>query len=346
LNQLDHTHILKQVSGLLSSDRRANKLVRDRHGWATMDDVCSALGAVHALQVSPQQLSAALETDTHIVVSAGRCRLAKPATKGHKNGRRNSRHPRPPDILYHAINAKDYEVLKTRKKLFRGPKSQVFLSPSESHAWRIAHRMGPGSRVLFVDSTRASRHGVSFKKNRRNGLYLASHIPGSDILNLQPKFAEQLSAGGFPMRTNAKGRIELAMIRVKRRSGVTWEVAKGKLEDGETPEATACREVQEEMGFTANVSVVCFVDEVRYGFLAPGRQPRLKTIFLYLLQSETPIESFSPAHDEGVVDVGWFEAERAAELVTHTSLKPVMHRVVRAVHEIEKSLPADKEETP
>ena len=40
------------------------------------------------------------------------------------------------------------------------------------------------------------------------------------------------------------------MIQVRRRSGLTWEVAKGKLEPGESPWQAAIREVQEEIGCT------------------------------------------------------------------------------------------------
>ena len=181
------------------------------------------------------------------------------------------------------------------------------------------------------------RHGVTFKKNRHTGLFMANFIPVNDILNLQPNFAEQHSAGGFPIRRDDDGRIRLALIRVKRRSGSSWEVAKGKLEPGETPEATACREVAEEMGVANTFQIVQYVDFIRYGFMAPGRLPRLKTVHIYLMESETPLESFTPAGAEGIQDVSWFTAEDAAAAVKHTSLKPIMKRLVKVIQRLEQT---------
>ena len=41
----------------------------------------------------------------------------------------------------------------------------------------------------------------------------------------------------------------MALIQVKRPHARTWELAKGKLEYGETPQMTAKREIFEEMGY-------------------------------------------------------------------------------------------------
>ncbi|MFT7521834.1 MAG: 8-oxo-dGTP pyrophosphatase MutT (NUDIX family), partial [Kiritimatiellia bacterium] len=135
------------------------------------------------------------------------------------------------------------------------------------------------------------------------------------------------SAGGFPIRRDADGRMRIALIQVTRRSGVTWEVAKGKLEPGETPEATAVREVQEEMGLQTDLRVTRYLDTVRYGFLAPGGLPRLKSVYLYLMEALDPIHGFVPRGEEGISDVEWFTPDEAVKAVTHSSLQPVMRRM-------------------
>ena len=50
---------------------------------------------------------------------------------------------------------------------------------------------------------------------------MATHIPKADILNLQENFGEQLSAGGFPIRRDEDGHIRIALIQVRRRSGIS-----------------------------------------------------------------------------------------------------------------------------
>jgi 8-oxo-dGTP pyrophosphatase MutT (NUDIX family) len=119
----------------------------------------------------------------------------------------------------------------------------------------------------------------------------------------------------------------MALIRVSRRSGTTWEVAKGKLEPGEPPEWAGVREVQEEMGVDVEFDVRALIGLIRYGFLAPGGLPRLKTVYLYLLTPKGDMDGrFQPAASEGVRDVRWFTPEEACRVVTHTSLRPLMQR--------------------
>ena len=98
----------------------------------------------------------------------------------------------------------------------------------------------------------------------------------------------------------------MALIRVTRRSGVTWEVAKGKLEPGEPPEIAGIREVREEMGIDVDLKITRNLGMIRHDFLAPGGLPRLKTVHLFLMEPTEPIAQFLPAHREGIGAVRWF----------------------------------------
>lgn len=244
--------------------------------------------------------------------------------------------PSAPDILYHACTAD--QVRRYRQEgILRTPNGKpVFLSDDESQAWRAAHRMGGGGmggepRVLYVDTMRQRRRRMRLQRNRR-GLYLAKAIPLPDVLNLQPQFAEQRSAGGIPILRGEDGKPRMALIRVMRKSGVTWEVAKGKLEPGEPPEWAGVREVQEEMGVQVDFEVRALVGLIRYGFLAPGGLPRLKTVYLYLLDPVGDMGGrFRPAAKEGVRDVRWFTPEEACKVVSHSSLRPLMVRAKELV---------------
>jgi len=208
----------------------------------------------------------------------------------------------------------------------RGGRS-VFLSSREGQAWQVAHRLADDPAVLYVDVSRAQRAGCRFERNAQ-GLWQATAIPVDFLLNLQAGFAEQVSAGGIPVWFGPDGP-ELALIQVQRRGGSTWEVAKGKLEPGEPPHAAAAREIREEMGYPLELETFRSLGYVRYGFFTPEGEPRLKTLFMYLLRTPERVEAFDPASREGIKAVSWFTPRQAVRLVPHRSLRPLMRRVRR-----------------
>jgi len=232
-----------------------------------------------------------------------------------------------PDILYHASNATRLDRYKRNGQLDAGPNRQVFLSSEESDAWSVAHRSSARPVVLYVDAGRARRSGTRFSRTR-SGLWTAPRIGIRHVLNLKEGFREQVSAGGFLLRRD-RGPVEIALVSCTRRSGKTWEIAKGKLEEGETPEQAACRELQEEMGFEGELSITGDLGVVRYGFHTPEGHPRLKSMHVYLIEAVEPPEVFSPAEGEGIGDVRWFKVEEACGVVRHTSLKPLMRQLRR-----------------
>lgn len=231
-----------------------------------------------------------------------------------------------PDIVYHGSNVARLRRFQRSGFLDAGRARQVFLSSSEDDAWRVAHRFTDEPAVLYIDAGRARRDGVRFHQTR-SGLFVAGRIPVRHVLNLRNGFREQVSAGGFLVRRD-RGQVELALVACTRRSGTTWEIAKGKLERGETPEQAACRELQEEMGFEGELSIQRSLGVVRYGFQTPEGDPRLKSLHVYLIDaSDSPPERFHPAQGEGICDVRWFTVEEACKRVTHTSLQPLMKRL-------------------
>ena len=120
---------------------------------------------------------------------------------------------------------------------------------------------------------------------------------------------------------------KLALIRVKHHHMTTWEVSKGKLELGEIPLHTAQREVQEEMGVPFTYGKHLSLGKVRFAFYTPQKEPRLKELYLYLLEVFNKPTSFTPAINEGVVDVAWFSPDEALEKVRHRTLKPIFRQM-------------------
>jgi RNA:NAD 2'-phosphotransferase (TPT1/KptA family)/8-oxo-dGTP pyrophosphatase MutT (NUDIX family) len=302
------THLLRDAG----PDARVRP---DRDGWIDITAVAAATEALLEAEVQPAELRAwAPRQGGRFEIRDDRIRLSQD---------RAPRPPSVPDILYHGTSRELAEAARQTGTLRHAGNRPVYFSTSEAQAWRAVHRSGVEDPVvLFVDASRARRRGVAFQRQARNGLFAAPHLAASHVLNLQPRFDHQHSAGGLPVRVNTDGQVEVALIQVTRRSGVTWEVAKGKIEVGERPEDAAIREVQEEMGVTCGFDVVFDLGEIRYGFVAPGGLHLLKTVWLYLLRPSGPIDAFQPSEREGIGKVSWFRPDQAARAVTHTSLVP------------------------
>lgn len=245
-------------------------------------------------------------------------------------GRRRGRGRRgasPPDILYHATTRDRAERALDRGVLEVGGGRPVFLSRSEAQAWQVAHRQSGEPVVLYIDAARARQvQRCRFERNRQ-GLWQAGSVPVGHVLNLRPGFAEQASAGGVPVWFGADGP-ELLLIQVQRRHRCTWEVAKGKLEPGESPDAAAIREVREEIGLPEDLEIFQALGYVRYGFTTPDREPRLKTLHMFLMRAPSRYTAFTPANAEGICDARWFSPAEASRVVTHRSLRPLMRRIL------------------
>lgn len=330
---IDPVRLSKTMSYLLRHRPDAGGLEPDDDGWVSLEDIVRAAGRLMHRRVGEEDVRAVLDDS-----KVQRFQIEEDRIRAVREKRKRTR-ASPPDILYHATNTEMLEKARSNGQQLKGSSRRpLYLSSQEPSAWRVAHtRYGEDPQVLYVDTTRARRHGVRFFKNRRTGLYTAERLPLSDVLNLQPKFAEQQSAGGIPIMRGDDGAWRMALIKVTRRSGVTWEVAKGKLEPGETPESAGIREVREEMGIDSELVVTGYVGLIRYGFLAPGGLPRLKSVYLYLMQTaDGSVPEFTPREAEGIGEVQWFTPDDACKAVTHSSLKPIM-KVARDMVEVGES---------
>jgi len=319
-----NTKISKTMTFLLRHRPDLGNLKPDTDGWVTVADLSRALSAHLSIPIDDQRVLSIVRKSKvkHFEIDGEKIRPVS------RNGKRSSNRVTPPDILYYPCVAEEMESLRSAERLEPKQGRQLNLVTDEADAWRLAHRLEGSPQVLYVDAARASRFGTRFFRHQKSGNYLTQRVHVRDILNLLPKFAHQYSAGGIPVRWE-DGEPSLLLCQVKRRSGTTWEVAKGKLEPFETPEFTAVREVQEEMGFSLPMRTTQHVGNIRYGFIAPGGLPRLKTVFMYLLESDETWENitFEPSLREGIIDVAWFPYRDACDVVRHSSLIPVMRHV-------------------
>jgi 8-oxo-dGTP pyrophosphatase MutT (NUDIX family) len=111
---------------------------------------------------------------------------------------------------------------------------------------------------------------------------------------------EQRSAGGVVFRRSAEG-FEVAVISVG--NPVRWQLPKGIVDPGETPEFTALREVQEEAGIEA--SLLAPLDTVEYWYMGHRGKQRVrfhKFVHFYLMEYSSGQLS---DHDHEVNEARW-----------------------------------------
>jgi 8-oxo-dGTP pyrophosphatase MutT (NUDIX family) len=112
-----------------------------------------------------------------------------------------------------------------------------------------------------------------------------------------------------PVKRDANGRRVLAL-------------PKGHLDEGETPEAAAAREVTEETGVLA--ALVDKLGEVEYTYERRGRR-RFKRVAFYLFE----YRSGSLAdHDHEIEDARWMPLEEAARALTYPGEQEIARRAL------------------
>ncbi len=324
---LDPFRLSRTLSYLLRNAAPAEGLGADEEGWFSLDAVAAAASRAirRPVGVDDVAFTVARVGGTGFELFSGRIRVTALVT---------TLIPEPPaapcpDILYHATLRSRVVQMAGRMALVATGGGPVHLVRTEGHAWRVAWRQWDEPQVLYVDAARARREGVQFLRTRA-GQFYARSVPMRHVLNLRAGFAEQASAGGFLVDWSA-GVPRIALIRVTSRAGANWEVAKGKIEPGEAPADAAVREVQEEMGLTTPISVSRCLGTIRYGFSTPEGDPRLKTIYLYLLEANHPIDGFRPATREGIDTVRWFGVQEAVQSMAHPSLRSAIGRLLTAL---------------
>jgi len=145
-------------------------------------------------------------------------------------------------------------------------------------------------------------------------------VPVEALQNVDPYLSpeEAIAGGGIVTRPGKKG-LEILLIF---RKGV-WDIAKGKLDPGETIKQCAKREVKEELGID-HVKVHGFLDTTTHGY-AHKRKYIVKTTYWYHMT--TKATEFVPQLEEKITDVQWFKLKKAKKVLGHKSLIRLLNRV-------------------
>ena len=117
---------------------------------------------------------------------------------------------------------------------------------------------------------------------------------------------EQVSAGGVVYRRGG-GRLEVALISVGEQN--RWQLPKGLVGRGESPEEAALREVGEETGLVCEI--VAPLEKVEYWYFSKGGARRVrfhKHVHFYLMRY---VSGDVSGHDDEVNDARWVGLEDA-----------------------------------
>lgn len=137
------------------------------------------------------------------------------------------------------------------------------------------------------------------------------------------KTETQVSAGGVALRRTARG-LEAALISVG--TPPRWQLPKGLIDKGETPDVAAVREVREEAGIDATPAEL--IEKVEYWYQANKGTQRIryhKFVHFYLLWYESGNVS---DHDDEVNEARWFSIVKALETLTFNGERSVLEKAV------------------
>ena len=115
----------------------------------------------------------------------------------------------------------------------------------------------------------------------------------------------EVSAGGVVYRKSDDGVEVVLASRRTRRGQLAWGLAKGGIEEGETKEAAAIREVREETGMTAEIEAD--LGDTKYMYVWDDIRIRKTVHFFLMRHTGGNVDD----RDDEMEEIRWFPMERA-----------------------------------
>jgi 8-oxo-dGTP pyrophosphatase MutT (NUDIX family) len=169
----------------------------------------------------------------------------------------------------------------------------------------------------------AGGEGVKKQRKRRRSRSKSSRrsAPNKNA-SRYAKRVDEISAGGLVIDQSGTKGLLIGRIdaRDKNRERLLWSLPKGHIEEGESPEAAALREVKEETGIDSEISKSLGV--IDFWFMAGGKRIH-KTVHHFLFKETGG--KIAPQVSE-VDDVRWFPLTEIVDRLAYPDEKKLIAR--------------------
>lgn len=146
-------------------------------------------------------------------------------------------------------------------------------------------------------------------------------MPDKSVSKFGFQTVEQISAGGVVFRqTDSGGEIAIISARPSRR----WQLPKGLVDEGETAETAALREVREETGVEAEL--IEKIETVEYWYFGNQKGERVrfhKFVHFFLMKY---LAGDTADHDHEVAEARWVKLDEAIEMLEFKSEKQAVEK--------------------
>jgi len=147
---------------------------------------------------------------------------------------------------------------------------------------------------------------------------MCSATRGEDIGTVTSK--REVSAGGVVFRNTDEG-IDIALASRRTRSGdLVWGLPKGRIDEGETKQLAALREVREETGLEAEIEAPLG----RISYVYVWEKTRISKVVHFFLMRATGGDTND--HDDEMEEVRWFAMADAIDSAAYDSERDVIQR--------------------
>ncbi len=144
---------------------------------------------------------------------------------------------------------------------------------------------------------------------------------------------DQVSAGGVAFRWPGS-ELQVAIVSVKPK--LRWQLPKGIVDPGESPELTAVREVREEAGIETNL--ISLIETIEYWYRSTryGKPVRFhKFVHFYLLEYR---RGEVADHDDEVEESRWVSFEEAINMLAFKSEREVVEKARGMIEGLRKEI--------
>lgn len=134
------------------------------------------------------------------------------------------------------------------------------------------------------------------------------------------------TAGGIVFRRNKEGAIEILLIQDAKNR---WTIPKGHIEEGETAQQTARREIGEEAGLTS-VDMLGWLGKIHFRYRRVDRLV-LMTTQIYLVRAKGDTNAIQK--EEWMNGIKWFPFHEALDMIEYEDIGKLMLLAMKRIRQ-------------